>query len=245
MDLAIIKKDVAIAECDLSDLKTAYAEIAEAMEEVGGAPVFRAKVPSGGGKAFSIETGDEDSDTVATSIEGVVIYSHKCNARFDESTLGEPPICSSMDGKVGLNTETGEACGCLDCPYNEYGTSAKGPGKACKNMLRLYMMVPGSPIPLMISLPPTSLKRWQAYRINTIAAKGLKLGEVVTELTLTSATNKAGVKYSVIVPKLVGKLSPENAEAARFFASGFAPKIEITADDYNTAEPKESEGADA
>lgn len=242
MDLSIIKKEVAIVPCDMADLKAAYSEISEAMDEVGGAPIFRAKIPSGGGKAFSIETGDEDSDTVVTSIEGVVIHSHKCNARFDESVLGEPPVCSSMDGKVGINAETGEACGCIDCPYNEYGSSAKGPGKACKNMIRLYMMVPGSPIPLLISLPPTSMKGWQAYRISTLAAKGLKPAEVVTELTLTSASNKAGIKYSVIKPRLVGKLSPEDAEAARFFASGFTPKVEISADDYVA---KESEGANA
>ena len=241
MELSIIKKDVAVVPCGMAEMKTAYSEIAAAMEEVGGAPVFRAKIPSGGGKAFTIETGDEDSDTVATNIEGVVIHSHKCNARFDESVLGEPPICSSMDGKIGLNAETGEACGCVDCPYNEFGSSSKGAGKACKNMIRLYMMVSGSPIPLLISLPPTSMKGWQAYRISTLAAKGLKPSEVVTELTLTVATNKAGIKYSVIKPRLVGKLGPEDAEAARFFASGFAPKVEITADDYNAAAPKEGE----
>lgn len=244
MELSIIKKEVAVVPCGMADLKTAYAEIAAAMEEVGGAPVFRAKVPSGGGKAFQIETGDEDSDTVATSIEGVVIHSHKCNARFDETVLGEPPICSSMDGRIGTNAETGECLGCIDCPYNEFGSSSKGPGKACKNMIRLYVMVPGSPIPLLISLPPTSMKNWQAFRISTLAAKGLKPSEVVTEFTLTSAKNKEGKPYSIIKPRLVGKLGPEDAEAARFFASGFAPKVEISADDYN-AKAEESEAGDA
>lgn len=242
MDLQIIKKDVPVVACDMADMKAAYAEIAAAMEEVGGAPVFRAKIPSGGGKAFTIETGDEDSDTAVTAIQGVVIHSHKCNARFDESQLGEPPLCSSMDGKIGVNAQTGEACGCLDCPYNEYGSSAKGPGKACKNMIRVYMIVEGSPIPLLISLPPTSMKNWQAYRISTLAAKGLKPCDVVTELTLTSATNKAGIKYSVIKPRLIGKLSPEDAEAARFFAAGFAPKVEISAEDYNTKEAENDAG---
>lgn len=249
MELSIIKKDIAVAECHIADLRNAYAEIAGAIDEVGGHPVYRAKIPSGGGKAFEILTGDENSDTVETKLEGVVIHNHKCNARFDEDTLGEPPICASMDGKIGnaVNPETGEveSFGCLDCPFNEFGSAhgGKGPGKACKNMIRLYMMVPGSPIPILISLPPTSMKNWQAYRISTLAAKGLKPYEVVTELTLTIAANKAGVKYSVVKPRLVGKLGPEDAAAARFFASGFMPSVEISADDYNTAAPKEEADA--
>lgn len=247
MNLELIKKDVQVVSCDMADLKSIYSEIAAAMDEVGGQPVYRLKVPSGGGKAFTLETGDEDTDTVLTSVEGVVIHSHKCNARFNEGTMGEPPVCSSMDAKIGLDRETGGVCGCLDCPYNEFGSSTKGTGgKACKNMIRLYMMVPGSPIPLLVSVPPTSMKNWQNYRINTLAAKGLKPVEVVTELTLTSATSKSGNKYSIIKPRLVGKLSPEDAEAARFFASGFTPRVEITEEDYNTKSTgSESKDADA
>ena len=165
MELGLIKKaETKVVEFSFDGIREIYAEILEAQKEVGGTVVYRAKVATGGGKSFEIETGNEETDTSAQKLVGVVIHSHKCNARFDENQTGEPPVCSSMDGITGLDRENGELSNCASCPYNEYGSSIKGSGKACKNMIRLYMMVEGSALPLLISLPPTSLKAWQNYR---------------------------------------------------------------------------------
>ena len=234
MELSLIKKaETKVAEFSFDGIKEIYSEIIAAQEEVGGTVTYRAKVPAGGGRSFDIDTGNEDTDTSVPNLTGIVIHSHKCNARFDEDSSGEPPICSSMDGLVGTEPETGEMHGCLDCPYNKYGSSEKGAGKACKNMIRLYMMIEGSPIPLVLSLPPTSLKSWQNYRLGVLAPLKLKPVDVVTELTLTPQVSKSGNKYSVVKPRLIGKLDDAAAETARFFASGFVPRVEISADDYN------------
>lgn len=244
MELSLIKpKETAVAEFSFDGIRKIYAEILAAQEEVGGTVTYRAKVATGGGKSFDIDTGNEDTDTSTPKLTGVIIHSHKCNARFDESTTGEPPVCSSMDGIVGTNTETGEMHSCKDCPYNQYGSSAKGSGKACKNMIRLYMIVEGSPIPLVISLPPTSLKPWQNYRLGVLAPLKFKPVEVVTELTLTPQVSKSGNKYSMVKPRLIGKLGEGAAETAKFFTSGFVPKVEITADDYNKSDDKETANA--
>lgn len=242
MELGLIKpQETAVAAFSFEGVREIYAEILAAQEEVGGMVTYRAKVATGGGKSFDIDTGNEDTDTSTQRLVGVVIHSHKCNARFDEDSTGEPPICSSMDGEYGTDAESGEVHTCSKCPYNQYGSSSKGSGKACKNMIRLYMMVEGSPIPLVISLPPTSIKSWQNYRLGVLASRKLKPVEAVTELTLTPQVSKSGNKYSVVRPKLVGKLDEAGAEAARFFASGFVPKVEITADDYNRGGTDERE----
>lgn len=243
MELGLIKKaEASVAEFSFDGIREIYTEIMEAQKEVGGTIVYRAKVATGGGKSFDIDTGNEETDTSVQKLVGVVIHSHKCNARFDENLTGEPPVCSSMDGITGIEKESGELISCANCPYNEYGSSAKGSGKACKNMIRLYMMVEGSALPLLISLPPTSLKPWQNYRLGVLASQKLKPVDVVTELSLSpTVSKKSGNKYSVVKPRLVGKLDEKAAEMAKFFASGFSASVDITADDYNTAKDEKED----
>ena len=244
------KNEVAQYDCDLTGIREAYAEIAEAQKEVGGMVTFRAKVATGGGKAFDIITGDEDSDTSVPSFAGVIVYNHACNAYFDEDSTGNtPPVCSSLDGVTGVDTSEGECFACKTCPRNVYGTAKNGRGKACKNMHRLYIMVEGMPIPLILSLPPTSLKGWQTYRLTTLATKRLKPSEVVTEFSLTSETSQSGQKYSVVKFKLLGRLAPEQAEVARFFSdqlhvAATGSGLEISADDYNRADTSGGHASD-
>ena len=240
MSLANImnRTEVAVFGMNLTDIRDTYAEILEAQAEVGGMVTYRAQVATGGGKAFDIVTGDEETDTSVPSFTGVIVYNHNCNAYFDEDTTGNtPPVCSSMDGLIGFDTESGEPISCKNCPRNAYGTAKNGRGKACKNMHRLYIMTEDMPIPLVLSLPPTSLKAFQNYRMSALAAKKLKPNEVVTEFSLTAQQSQSGQKYSVVKLKLLGKLDEEQAEVARYFseqlkaAASRAP--EMTGEDYN------------
>ena len=240
MDLSLITKteDVAVAPFALSEMRAIYTEILAAQEEVGGTILYRAKIPSGGAKSFEIVTGNDDTDTTVQKLVGVVIHSQKCNARFDEDTRGLPPVCASPDGVIGI--EGGVEHVCADCPFNRFGTAKNGTGtgKACKNMIRLYMMVEGSPIPIVLSLPPTSIEGWRNYRLGVLGPRQLKPYEVVTELSLTVKSNRAGDQYAIVKPRLIGRLSDADKANAAFFASGFQPQVVVDESDYN-AEDKE------
>lgn len=242
MSLQLFKNPEPVAELgfDLESIRKDYAEIAEAQREVGGMVTFRAKVATGGGKAFDIETGDDETSTSVTSFSGVIVYNHNCNAYFDEDSQGNlPPVCSSMDAVTGIDTVSGECVFCAQCPRNVFGSAANGRGKACKNMHRLYIMTEGSAIPLMLALPPTSLKAFRNYRLSTLASKHLKPCEVVTEFSLSPQVSQTGQKYSVVKFKLLGKLNDADAKVAKFFADTMkasASKVpEMSADDYNRA----------
>jgi len=243
MNLGLIKREpVAVAAFDFGAAGEVYREILEAQEETGGTVTYRAKIPSGGGKAFEILTGNEDTDTSVPMIEGVIIKSHKANAYWSENaSMSDPPTCSSMDGIEGTDRETGECRDCEDCPFNKFGTANGGtkPGKACKNMIRLYIMTEGNPIPLILALPPTSIKAWQNYRVSVLATQGLKPTDAVTQITLTPTVSKAGDKYSLVKFRLGGRLNDDQRAVARMFAQGFAPSVELSGDDYNV--PKEAE----
>lgn len=234
-------KEIDVFECNLNAVCESYAEILEAQREVGGMITYRAKVPSGGGKSFNIVTGDDDTDFSVPTFCGVIVYNHACNAYFDEGIEdNSPPVCSSLDGKMGIDTSCGECFSCKSCARNVFGSAANGRGKACKNMHRLYIMTEEMPIPLLLSLPPTSLQVFQAYRLYALAAKHLKPHEVVTEFSLSVQTSKGGQKYSVVKFKMLGKLDPEQAKVAAYFSESIhaaaVKASEITGEDYNRGE---------
>ena len=250
MSLQLFKDAGSVAEFtfDLDPVKEAYSEILEAQKEVGGMVTYRAKVATGGGKAFDILTGDEDADTSVPTFSGVIVYNHNCNAYFEEgSAASAPPVCSSRDGVTGIDTICGECFSCKTCPKNVFGSAANRRGKACKNMHRLYIMTEGSPIPLMLSLPPTSLKAFQNYRLSTLAAKRLKPCEVVTEFSLTPQISQSGQKYSVVKFKLLGCLDDKEKEVAKYFADQMRAAAsrapEISAEDYTRVNTEADDGS--
>jgi hypothetical protein len=227
---------VADIKFDIDSIKVAAARIQKTMEAIGGRANLRAKVGAGGVKVFTVTNGNRE--IIVESFRGVIISHHKSNARFPESeeNVNTPPICSSLDGITGVVRETGEAIDCETCPYNEFGTAGKG--KACKNAHRIYVLVEGIPVPVVLTLPPTSLDPWRNYAIMEIAAAGLDLSEVVTEFSLTDETNAAGQKYCIVNFKLIGKLPPAAKEFCENIGMSIerSPRLEITGDDYNREE---------
>lgn len=234
-----------VHEMDLSGVREIYGEILAAQDEVGGTVTYRAKVAAGGGKLFEILTGDDAADTAVQTITGVVIHEQKCSAYFEEGEGNSPPLCASMDWTFGTERESGEVRRCADCPRHAFGSAVKGGGKACKDMIRLYILTEGAALPLLLSLPPTSLKNWQNYRLATLAPRRLKASDVVTEFSLSPAVNAAGIKYSVVKPKLLGRVSPDAAPIVAMFQSGIKSAVSgdtVTGDDYNRETVPEREG---
>jgi len=244
MSLAAITQKETVKDCEfeIAGMKETYDELRIAQEEVGGTFVWRAKIPSGGGRSFEITEGDNLIASVP-SFSGVIIHNYKCNARYG-SEMGLPPICSSLDGNNGLDTETGEMLECKNCEYNKYGTDKNGRGKACKNMHRVYVLTEGNPIPVLLSIAPTSLRNWQDYRLS-LASKKLKPSEVKTEFSLEIKSNSEKTNYSVVKFNLEGKISAEAAAIAAMVENGFKATTEITADDYNRREAAADESGNA
>lgn len=235
MDL-FSQAEVVDTKFDISSAKGIYERIKKAQDAVGGRPTLKAKVGAGGVKVFTITNGSKD--IVMDKFQGVIIAHHKSNALFlsdDENTenMNTPPICSSVDGMTGVVHETGECRDCESCPHNVFGTAGKG--KACKNMHRLFILVEGSPIPVTLSLPPTSLELWRNYALMDVAAAGLDMSEVVTEFGLTNEVNSAGQKYSIVNFKLIGKVNEEVKEFCINMGGAIeqSPRLAIAADEYN------------
>ena len=214
------------------------------LEELEGLGVTfdRVKIPSGGGLAFEIPLDDDEVDTVK-EIVGVIVDHHRVNAYWPAafSGQGQPPACSSMDGKTGAAPPDSEVAwagreqSCATCPLNQWGSDENGSGKACKNMVRLYILREGEAFPLMLTLPPTSIRNWANYLAKRVLGRGLRPHQVVTKIGLKREQSRGGIAYSQATFKLVGVL-PEDVQQRMAAYSQSIKRvtrgISITEDDY-------------
>lgn len=217
--------------------------IAEEMDGLGTIPYDRVKIPSGGGAAFEIPTEDEDNPEVATELVGVIIDHHPTNSRWAGAYDGsdEKPLCSSFDGKQGVETETGEICNCAECPYNVFGSGEDGKGKACKNSHRIYIVREGNPVPLVLTLPPTSIKYARDYFAKSIVLKGMRCYEALTKITLKKEKSADGIQYSRAAFTFIGKLAAEQIAATKEMAETIkSNRASINDAENNIAESEEA-----
>lgn len=222
--------------------------IAEEMDGLGAIPFDWVKIPSGGGLAFEVPGEDEENPETANELVGVILYHHPVNAYWIEKFSGgnEQPDCSSVDGKQGMIRETGEIVSCADCPHNKFGSD--GVGKACKNVHRVYILREDNPVPLILSLPPTSLKYMRDYIGKRILLKGMRCYDAITKITLKKEKNAGGIAYSRAVFTFAGKLSDEKRAAAAEMAAIIKQSdknLGVEDADYNTASSAETAGAAA
>ncbi len=175
-------------------------------------------IPSGGGQMWELPGSDNpDEPEFSKDIEGVIVDHYPVNAYFENEYTGEvvPPTCSSMDGKLGIGCPGGA---CANCPLNKYGSADDGKGKKCKNLRRIYILRSGEILPLLVTLPPTSIKNFSDYISKRIVTKGMKACDVVTRMSLTVEKSQTGIKYSKVQFSIARILQPEEKKVMREFS---------------------------
>ncbi len=235
-ELAVVKNEIQYAPSaqELHDIR-------EEMQDMDRFPYGRIQIAAAGAGVFKVTDPGEEEAVVAMNIQGVILFSHKANGLWaGEFGKGDDkaPVCASLDGEEGHNTETGELIACEPCPYNQFGSGRGGRGKACKNMRRLYILREGDIFPMIMTLPPTALQAYDKYRTKVMLGRK-KMYSVITRVTLKTAQNKDGIDYSVPVFEAVAILPPGEAERVKQYAdtfSGAAQNFGISGDDYATAE---------
>jgi hypothetical protein len=190
----------------------------------------RVGIPPGGGSTWCVPT--LEGEVNAPEIVGVIIGVQNCRAYWagDYSGGGDPPDCVSEDASFGVGDPGGN---CHVCPLASYGSDSRGKGQACKQIKRLFVLRPASMLPLVVNLPPTSLKAASRYLLRLVD-NGLKYQAVVTRITLEKTKNSEGISYSLAVFSLVGKLDPDQARAMADYAQVIAPMLRapVTANDF-------------
>jgi hypothetical protein len=183
----------------------------------------KVKVPAGGGQSWEVQTLDGVQPMQA--IEGIILHFKDPRAYWKEK-MGDgnkPPDCKSDDGLVGVGSPGGD---CLKCPLAQFGTATdeKGnpaAGQACKQMRMMLFLRQDSILPMLIMLPPTSLKNAKQYFMR-LAGNGLHFRAVVTQLRLEKTKNAKGTAYSVVTMSRSRDLNKEELE--RVMQVGMAMK---------------------
>ena len=85
---------------------------------------------------------------------------------------------------------------CSTCPMNAFGSAEQGRGKACKNTVRLALLLEGADYAkaegVMLSIPPTSLKPWTQY-VSQFTAVNRPIGTIRSRIT--KVPNQAGAGF--------------------------------------------------
>jgi len=205
----------------------------------------RIKVPAGGGLFWEIPNADGDVDAVK-ELHCIVIGKRTVRAYWksepNAGSAGTPPDCASNDGKTGMaRTEDGPGGTCSTCQLNQFASAkgGSGRGKACKERNLLMVLMQGSKLPVVISVPPGSLGEVRKQFLR-LAGEDLRYMEVVHKLTLIPAQNQDGIKYAKVVPKKVRILNDDERKSISDYAAAIMPVFnQITIDDLSQDEDDE------
>lgn len=195
----------------------------------------RLGIPSGGGTSWEIP--DANGELVPSrTLTGIIVHFERTHSYWPPSQdTGTPPVCMSV-GPVNRAVGVGDPGGpCKTCPHNQFGSKIRDDGteaggKACTERENWFLLVEDRPLPIVLSMAPTSLKAAKAYRVDTLGSIGKRLSSVVTSITLANDTDDRGNKYSYIVPKIAGNLDPAEAQKAREYALMMRPVFAAAAD---------------
>jgi len=138
---------------------------------------LKQKTTAGEGKTISIRNKVftlPDGTILQPPQEFVIIDFLTRNLYYDtkwDPDNPQPPACFAIgDTPNGLvpspNSPDKQNDDCDTCPMNQFGSD--GEGKACKNTRYVAVVLPGQEEVMTMSLPPTSIRAFDAY-VNSVA----------------------------------------------------------------------------
>ena len=189
----------------------------------------RVKIPGGGSLQFELPGDDPENPDYAKTIEGVIVYSHQASAYWPEGSEYDDsvtPLCSSVDGITGCGTPGGA---CAVCELNQYGTGtdSKGnpsKGKACKNMRHLYILRDGEYMPILLALPPTSLRPYSDFVNASFVTRRRPAYASVVQIGLKRVENGSNL-YSIATFRKLYDFTGEQLAQIKAYTMDFPTQI--------------------
>lgn len=110
---------------------------------------------------------------------------------------------------------------CEACPLAQFGSGKDGRGQACRQNRLVFLLTPESALPIVLKVPPSSLKLVQGFMLK-LSGRAIPPWGAVLAFGLRKTQGGAGIEYAEIVPEFVAKLDPE--ALARIVATAEALK---------------------
>ena len=186
------------------------------------------KVPAGGGSAWEVPTlkGPEPVKV----LEGIILHFKDVRAYWASKESGNnPPDCSSPDSLIGIGTPGGP---CHKCPLAQFGSALdeKGgasKGQACKQMWLLLFLRQETMLPMLVSLPPTSIQAAKKYFLRLVS-NGYPFYGVTTQLRLEQAKSGQGKAYSVATLDMGRALEPGELQKVQLIGQAMRDLFAMT-----------------
>ena len=162
-------------------------------------------VPVGGSTTFEIPDLSEAGSTPAKYLDGIIVAWNDDRRLYKEAYApggdkGPPDcVCPDILAGIGYGDPGGD---CATCPFNQWGTArapdgGQGKGKACREKRHLLLNREGMAVPIMIDVPPTSLKPIRTYFWGLTGQQCPHYG-VVTRISLVPGDPSATMKFSLL-----------------------------------------------
>jgi hypothetical protein len=190
----------------------------------------RIKVPAGGGQVWEMPHSGE----AMRSFEGVIIQREVGRVYWKDaygtgdSASPSPPDCQSDDGVTGEGIPGGH---CDLCPLDKYGTAhpypdgSPGRGKACKQINRLFILLPDGILPSVLITPPTAHSDVRNYCVVSRANLGETYFSISTKFGLRRVGGYGGIEYSVPTFSPGSPLDPELLAKVKEYRASFLPHL--------------------
>jgi hypothetical protein len=255
-ELAVVEPGGYLALNHDLDEVTGFIEDNLAGQEVTEFDLTRLSVPSGKATTYRWEIPTLEGSEAVDEIAGIIVFQKQTRAfwpqSIDDGGGSVPPSCSSPDAKVGFGKQwatredpdpDGEPRQliCKQCPKSQPGSDG-GRGQACKQQAQLFLLMETGFLPAVVSVPPTSLKSVKKYMMH-LSNAGIRFDQVVTTFALEKTTNQGGIDYALIVPRLGGRLDPDEAAKARAYGAQLRPTFEQVAQAAQADAPAETPAA--
>ena len=217
-------------------------DLADDMEGV--TPSFqRIKIPGGGVTQFEMPSDNPDQPNYEQRLVGVIVYTHLSNAywageKSEDDDKDNPPTCQAVTGKYGFGTPGGI---CDTCKLNAFGSGKDSKGKACKNMRALYFLRSGDMMPMILNLPPTSLKPYNDFANSAFLYRRRPIYASVVEITITRKT-AGGQNYGVAVFKRLRDFEGEELARISAYVKSFREQAKIGIEQRSEQIKAEAEG---
>ena len=219
--------DIAIPES--TTIATTQADFEESLREnVTSLSIWelgRVKIPAGGATSWEIED-PVTGPTSAKTLTGIIVCQQDVRQYYSGPMTGEtaPPDCYSPDAKVGIGNPGGA---CHACPLAQWGTGHDAAGNATKGQAcglrkHLLLLLDGRRMPVLVNVPPTSLKSLKAYLLG-LCDHDLPYYKAVTELSLVSAKSAAGPTYSQLALRFGGPVPADRLPTIIEYRRIFGP----------------------
>ena len=202
-------------------------------DNLGGEPIDvmdldRIKVPSGGMLVWSVpDMLAEDGEISTKELDGVIIDSQVVRTfwrtSFEESGGQMPPDCSSDDGITGVGDPGGE---CASCPFAKFGSAEGRTSQACQMNRMMFIARPGSILPSVVKVPPTSLRPAKKY-LMALSGSEKHVWEVVTRMTLEKDKSADGITYSKIRFQMLALLPEDVKQRVAEYKEALQPHLDL------------------